>query len=64
MFHKEKKLVQENLLMEKCWASHTELHTEENLVLMKFQGPFYHVDPLRILGLVTLSVKGLERVIF
>ena len=49
--------------MEKCWASYWEIQQESNLVLMKDQGCFYQVDTLRVLGLVTLRVKVLDRVI-
>ena len=47
--------------MEKFWESHWELKTEENLVVIKYQGWFYQVDPFRLLGLVTLRVKGPEK---
>ena len=40
-----------------------ELQTEANLVFMKDQGWFYHVDPMRVLDLVTLRLQVLERLI-
>ena len=61
MFHEKLKRVQCKVLMEKFWASHRELKTEENLVVIKYQGCFYQVDPFRLLGLVTLRVKGPEK---
>ena len=57
------KLVQDKVLMEKCWASHWELHTESNLVLRKYQGWFYKVATLGLQGLATLRVQDLERVL-
>ena len=54
--YKEPELLQDKVLMEKCWASHWDLHPEEKLLLMKDQGWFYQVDPLRLLGLETLRV--------
>ena len=40
---------------------HSELQTEANLRVMKYQGWFYHVSNLRLLGMVTLRVQVLER---
>ena len=57
-------MLQDKVIMKKCWASHWELQTEANLVLMKNQGSFYQLDPLRLLGLVTLRYQALDRVIF
>ena len=42
--------------MDKCWVSHWYLQIEANLVLMKYQGCYYQMYPLRFLGLFTLSV--------
>ena len=63
VFHTEHNLVQDKFLMEKCWSSHVELRTEANLVLIKDQVCLYEVDPLRVLGLVTLMLQVLKRVI-
>ena len=49
--------------MEKCCASHIELHTEAKLGIMMNQGLFNQVSPLRVLGMVTLKVKVLKCVI-
>ena len=56
VFHKELKLVQDKVIMEECWESHWELQTETNMMLMKDEGFFYHVDYLRLLGLINLMV--------
>ena len=56
-------MVQYKLLMEKCWASHWEIHAEDNLALMQYQDWFYQDTILGLLGLVILILKGLERVI-
>ena len=39
------------------------MQIESNLLLMKDQGWFKNVDPLRLLGLVTLRLHGLDWVI-
>ena len=49
--------------MDKFWESYWDLQIEANLVLMKYQGWFYQVDPLRLFGLLTVSMKVLERLI-
>ena len=43
--------------MEKCWESHAELKTEENLGLMKNQVWLYQEDILRILGVLDFMVQ-------
>ena len=63
VFHKEHKLVQDKVLMNKCWELHTDMKTEVNPVMMNHQGWLYQVESLRVLRLVTLRVKGLEGVI-
>ena len=63
VIHKELKLVQDEFLTEKCWASHWELQAEIKLVLMKDQGWFYQEGTLRLIGLVTLREQVLDRVI-
>ena len=64
MFHKELNLVQDKFLVENCWGSHWGFNTEARLVLMNNQGFFYQVDPLGVLGLVTLILQVLEMVIY
>ena len=59
MFHKELKLVQDKVLMDKFWESYWYLQIEANLVLMKYQGWFYIVDQLRLLVLVIFRVQSL-----
>ena len=49
--------------MENWWSSHWELQTEANLVLINYQGLFYQMAPLKLLGFVTLRVPVLERVV-
>ena len=39
--------------MVKFWASHLELQIEENLGVTQFQGQFYHVAPLKVIGMET-----------
>ena len=63
MFHKELNLVQDKFLVENCWESNWGFNTEARLVLMNNQILFYKVAPLELLGLVTLIVQVLERVI-
>ena len=61
--HKELKLLQDKVLMEKCWEEHWELHTKVNLVFIKDQVWFYHVDHLRLIGSVTVRMQMMGRVI-
>ena len=49
--------------MEKCWEEHWELHTKVNLVFIKDQVWFYHVDHLRLIGSVTVRMQMMGRVI-
>ena len=59
----EMKMVQDKVLLDKCWASNWELHTEANLALIKDKGWYYQVDTLVLLGFLILRAQGLERVI-
>ena len=47
-------------MMVKFQVAHSELHTEENLGVTKYQGQVYLVDTLNVLGLSTLSM-GVKR---
>ena len=61
VFRKDHELVQDKVLVDNFWESHAELQKESKLVLMKYQGWFYKLASLMILGLVTLRVQVLGR---
>ena len=42
--------------MLKCWVSHLELYTEDNLGIIKDQGKYYKVTIVRVLGMERLRM--------
>ena len=43
-------------MMVKCWVSNSELQIEENSVVMKGQGKYYHVALVRVQYMSTLRM--------
>ena len=59
VFHKEHKLVEEKVLIVKCWM--LEMQTEVNLGLSKEQIWYLQMDPLRMSKIKTLRVQCMEQ---
>ena len=49
--------------MFKCWVPHLELHTEENVGVVKDQGGFYQISPLKVRVMATVGMQILGRVL-